>query len=193
MDFTKIKFFIKENKIDIFYVAAMILAISLAIAIFVWSMDIVLKAVNAAFAIVPQKIESEILRFDVDDFQKISKKFNVNFSPFQTFKKTTTSSAQIATSTIDISKATIEILNGTAITGLAGQWKTKFLAAGFLELNIKTGNADKKDYSGINVSYNSSSETLEKIVAVLKPSNLQINSLKDIKLIENSFVIIIGK
>lgn len=73
IDFNKIKLFAKENKIDIFYVAAMILVVGFTISAFIWSVNIVLKAVNAAFAIIPQDISSEILSFDSETFEKISK------------------------------------------------------------------------------------------------------------------------
>lgn len=205
IDFNKIKFFIKENKIDIFYVAAMILAIGSALVVFVWSMNIVLKAVNAAFAIIPQKMDSEIMRFDLESFEKISKKFKndsqffIQNSSSQNSEKPAAAAEIISASTtpseiiIDVSNVKIEILNGTVISGLAGQWKTKFINAGFLESGVKTGNADKRDYSGISVSYNAADKILAKIAGVLQPANLPIKSLKDDKLSENSFLIIVGK
>ncbi|MBI4993403.1 LytR C-terminal domain-containing protein [Candidatus Wolfebacteria bacterium] len=236
IDFEKIKVWIKENKIDIFYIAAMLLVIILTISVFFWSMNIILKAVNAVFAIIPQDVSADVLKFDLENFEKISKRMNINFQISRTENQPDVKTgkneeekicAQIVVSAVsldgqcqefstpcdvpsdwqkvdkcpqmaiesavNISKINIRILNGTATTGLAGQWKDKFKAAGFLDNNIKTANADKKDYVGMSVSYNASGEVLTKISEVLQSGNSQIKVSKDSKLSENYFEIIIGK
>lgn len=94
---------------------------------------------------------------------------------------------------IGISNIKLEILNGTIAPGLAAFWKEKFTGAGFLANNIKTGNADKRDYFGITVYYNSTEAIFGKVSAVLNQSNLPIKTEKDVKLDNISFKIIIGK
>ena len=94
---------------------------------------------------------------------------------------------------IDVASIKLEILNGTITSGLAVLWKEKFAGAGFLSDNIKTGNADKRNYSGITVYHNSVEAVFGKVSAVLNQGNSAIKTEKDEKLDNLSFRIIIGK
>ncbi len=201
----------KEGWKDISYIAATIIVVAVIAGFFIWSVKIVISAIDAAFFGINQNIFSEILSFDLIKFAKIAPRLNIRFPLEEGIGISNPSEialpsvAEGSTSTItqlieqpkeiavDISKISLKILNGTKILGLAGNWKNKFMEAGFITENISTGNADKKDYLNISISYNASSEALAKISDVLQSENLSIKASKDIKLSENSFVIIIGK
>src|SRR3989344_5157340 len=136
--------FKKEKQQDILYVLATILIIGVIAGLFIWSISIVFKAVDAAF-FVNQK--------DINE----------------------------------------DILNGTATKGLATDWKEKFAAAGFKAENIKTGNADNKNYSGIAIYHNAAEGALAKITDVFSQNSISTKTEIDLKLDGISFIIIIGK
>ena len=87
----------------------------------------------------------------------------------------------------------MEILNGTATKGLAADWKEKFAVAGFKAENIKTGNADNKNYSGIAIYHNAAEKALAKITDVFSQNSISTKTEIDLKLDGISFIIIIGK
>lgn len=189
----------KEGWRDILYIVATVIIIAIITGFFIWSMRIIIKAINTAFFGINQDISSEILSFDLIGFNKIAPRLNINFS---LFSETTPSSIteesvpiveQQKEIIVDISKISLKILNGTTISGLAGSWKTKFIEAGFIKENISTGNANKRDYSGITITNNSSDAIIKKVVEVFGQSNISIKLEKDDNLNENAFTIIIGK
>lgn len=198
-------FFKKENQQDIFYVLATVLIVGIISALFIWSMSIVYKAADAAFFINQKDIGEDILKFDFEEFKKIAPRLRIDFEaqvpivqePVQPLE-TAVEELTVATTTIqeipvDISLINLEILNGTETKGLAADWKNKFVSAGFLEINIKTGNADNKNYSGIAVYHNSDEKTSAKITDVFSQNNVSVKIEIDSKLDNVSFLIILGK
>lgn len=188
----------KEGWRDILYIATTVIIIAIIAGFFIWSMRIIVQAINTAFFGINQDISSEILSFDLIGFNKIAPRFNINFS---LFSETTPSSTEESVPIIeqqkeiivDISKIYLKILNGTTMSGLAGSWKTKFIEVGFIKENISTGNANKRDYSGITIINNSSDAIIKKVVEVFGQINISIKLEKDDNLDENTFTIIIGK
>ena len=203
----KIKsFFKKENRQDVLYVLATVLIVGAVAFLFIWSMSIVYKVVDAAFLVNQKDIGEDILKFDFDGFKKIASRLRIDFEPSQSqeisipqepIQPIATTTEETATTTeeipVDISLINLEILNGTATKGLAADWKEKFVVAGFSEANIKTGNADNKNYSGIAVYHNSDEKILAKITDVFSQNNISAKTEIDSKLSNNSFTIIIGK
>lgn len=196
----KIKFlWQKENRREILYVFSTILIIGAVIILFIWTAMFVVRAINTAF-IPPANFDTDVLSIDFDGLVRIAPRLGIdirainNQSDAGLEEKSVLieSTAKIAED-IDIASIKLEILNGTITPGLAASWKEKFTGAGFLADNIKTGNADKRDYSGIVVYYNSTEAIFGKVSAVLNQSNLAIKTEKDEKLDNFSFKIIIGE
>lgn len=224
----KIKYLWRRQNRDILYVFFMILIFGLIAGLFIWSMSIIIRAVDAAF-VVSQQESFEVLSFDFGEFAKVALRLGIVFPsaevPSETspIEKVDQVCAQVLTPAVspdgqcrefptpcdapldwqkvdkcsanitDVSQINLEILNGTIIKGLAAQWAKSFEEVGFKAENIKTGNADKKDYVGIVVYYNVDDGVLAKINSVLSQSNLPIRSEKDEKLDNLYFRIIIGK
>lgn len=204
--FNKLKNFFnqKEKRQDILYILAMILIVGIIAVLFIWSMSIVYRAMDAAFFINQKDISEDISKFDFDEFKKIAPRLKIDFDisqsqdvsvPLEPIQPIITEEDTTAVQEIpvDILLVNLEILNGTAVKGLAADWKNKFVSAGFSETGIKTGNADNKNYSGVTVYHNSGEKTLEKITGVFSQNNISVKAEIDLKLNDNSFIIIIGK
>ena|SRR3989344_9546150 len=194
--------FKKEKQQDILYVLATVLIIGVIAGLFIWSISIVFKAVDAAFFVNQKDINEDILKFDFEGFKKIAPRLNINFELESAVQEPVPLIAaipeEVATTTVqeipvDISLINLEILNGTATKGLAADWKEKFVAAGFKAENIKTGNADNKNYSGIAIYHNAAEGALAKITDVFSQNNVSTKTEIDLKLDGISFIIIIGK
>ena len=198
--------FKKEKQQDILYVLATVLIIGVIAGLFIWSISIVFKAVDAAFFVNQKDINEDILKFDFEGFKKIAPRLNINFElepavqePVPSVQEPVPSvPEEVATTTIqeipvDISLINLEILNGTATKGLATDWKEKFAAVGFKAENIKTGNADNKNYSGIAIYHNAAEKALAKITDVFSQNSISTKTEIDLKLDGISFIIIIGK
>ena len=198
--------FKKEKQQDILYVLATVLIIGVIAGLFIWSISIVFKAVDAAFFVNQKDINEDILKFDFEGFKKIAPRLNINFElepavqePVPSVQEPVPSvPEEVATTTIqeipvDISLINLEILNGTATKGLATDWKEKFAAVGFKAENIKTGNADNKNYSGIAIYHNAAEGALAKIIDVFSQNSVSTKTEIDLKLDGISFIIIIGK
>lgn len=194
--------FKKEKQQDILYVLATVLIIGVIAGLFIWSISIVFKAVDAAFFVNQKDINEDILKFDFEGFKKIAPRLNINFELEPAVQEpaplTATIPEEVATTTVqeipvDISLINLEILNGTATKGLATDWKEKFAAVGFKAENIKTGNADNKNYSGIAIYHNAAEGALAKITDVFSQNNVSTKTEIDLKLDGISFIIIIGK
>ena len=194
--------FKKEKQQDILYVLATVLIIGVIAGLFIWSISIVFKAVDAAFFVNQKDINEDILKFDFEGFKKIAPRLNINFELEPAVQEpaplTATIPEEVATTTVqeipvDISLINLEILNGTATKGLATDWKEKFAAVGFKAENIKTGNADNKNYSGIAIYHNAAEKALAKITDVFSQNNVSTKTEIDLKLDGISFIIIIGK
>lgn len=204
--FNKLKNFFnqKEKRQDILYILAMILIVGIIAVLFIWSMSIVYRAMDAAFFINQKDISEDISKFDFDEFKKIAPRLKIDFDisqsqdvsvPLEPIQPIITEEDTTAVQEIpvDILLVNLEILNGTAVKGLAADWKNKFVSAGFSEAGTKTGNADNKNYSGVTVYYNSGEKILEKITGVFSQNNISVKAEIDLKLNDNSFIIIIGK
>jgi|SRR3989344_4631317 len=198
--------FKKEKQQDILYVLATVLIIGVIAGLFIWSISIVFKAVDAAFFVNQKDINEDILKFDFEGFKKIAPRLNINFElepavqePVPSVQEPVPSvPEEVATTTIqeipvDISLINLEILNGTATKGLAADWKEKFAVAGFKAENIKIGNADNKNYSGIAIYHNAAEGALAKIIDVFSQNSVSTKTEIDLKLDGISFIIIIGK
>ena len=194
--------FKKEKQQDILYVLATVLIIGVIAGLFIWSISIVFKAVDAAFFVNQKDINEDILKFDFEGFKKIAPRLNINFELEPAVQEpaplTATIPEEVATTTVqeipvDISLINLEILNGTATKGLATDWKEKFAAVGFKAENIKTGNADNKNYSGIAIYHNAAEGALAKITDVFSQNSISTKTEIDLKLDGISFIIIIGK
>jgi len=194
--------FKKEKQQDILYVLATVLIIGVIAGLFIWSISIVFKAVDAAFFVNQKDINEDILKFDFEGFKKIAPRLNINFELEPAVQEpaplTATIPEEVATTTVqeipvDISLINLEILNGTATKGLATDWKEKFAAVGFKAENIKTGNADNKNYSGIAIYHNAAEGALAKITDVFSQNSVSTKTEIDLKLDGISFIIIIGK
>ena len=201
--------FKKEKQQDILYVLATVLIIGVIAGLFIWSISIVFKAVDAAFFVNQKDINEDILKFDFEGFKKIAPRLNINFElepavqePVPSVQEPVPLTAaipeEVATTTVqeipvDISLINLEILNGTATKGLATDWKEKFAAVGFKAENIKTGNADNKNYSGIAIYHNAAEKALAKITDVFSQNSISTKTEIDLKLDGISFIIIIGK
>ena len=70
----------KELWRDILYITATVIIIAIIAGFFIWSIRIIIKAVNAAFFKINQDISSEILSFDLVGFAKIAPRLNISFS-----------------------------------------------------------------------------------------------------------------
>lgn len=189
----------KDNRREILYVFSTIVVIGAVVVLFILATMLVVKAINTAF-IPPANIDADILSIDFDGLRKIAPRLGIDMGTndnqveIQPEEKSVLAEPIVKTAEdIDIASIKLEILNGTITPGLAASWKEKFLGAGFLADNIKTGNADKRDYSGITVYYNSSEAVFGKVSAVLNQSNLPVKTEKDEKLDNLYFKIIIGK
>ena len=194
--------FKKEKQQDILYVLATVLIIGVIAGLFIWSISIVFKAVDAAFFVNQKDINEDILKFDFEGFKKIAPRLNINFELEPAVQEpaplTATIPEEVATTTVqeipvDISLINLEILNGTATKGLAADWKEKFAVAGFKAENIKIGNADNKNYSGIAIYHNAAEKALAKITDVFSQNSISTKTEIDLKLDGISFIIIIGK
>ena len=194
--------FKKEKQQDILYVLATVLIIGVIAGLFIWSISIVFKAVDAAFFVNQKDINEDILKFDFEGFKKIAPRLNINFELESAVQEPVPLIAaipeEVATTTVqeipvDISLINLEILNGTATKGLATDWKEKFAAVGFKAENIKTGNADNKNYSGIAIYHNAAEKALAKITDVFSQNSISTKTEIDLKLDGISFIIIIGK
>lgn len=176
-----------------------ILAIGAVVVLFIWVSTIVVKAINAAF-VPPANLDIDILSIDFEGLKNVAPRLGIdmgvvnNQSNIQPEEKgvLTEPVAKIAEN-IDVASIKLEILNGTDIKGLAADWAKKFEEAGFGIENIKTGNAEKRDYAGITVYYNATEAVFGKVSAVLNQSNLPVKTEKDGKLDNLYFQIIIGK
>ena|SRR3989344_1959947 len=188
----------KENRREILYVFSTILIVGAVVILFIWIAMFAIKAINIAL-IPPADFATDVLSIDFDGLAKIAPRLGmdmgaVNSQPNVQPEEKIESAEKVSNDIdIDIANIKLEISNGTIIPGLAGLWKEKFIKAGFLSDNITTGNADKRDYSGITVYYNSTESVFGKISAVLNQSNMAIKTEKDEKLGNPYFKIIIGK
>ncbi len=95
----KIKIWLKENKLDIFYGAATIVVLVATISVFIWSVNIVLDVVNSVFSsAVQDKAMTETSSFDLAGLNKISGRLNVILPPaFQAPEASSTSASSTAT------------------------------------------------------------------------------------------------
>jgi len=125
--FNKIKiiFKSKEARRDAAYAAATIAIIALTVGLFVWSVNIVLRAVDAAFVIGGEEdISSEVLSFNLKGFAEVAPLLGIILSSVETSAEmpsvisppiqtpilepetaatSTTTSTEVATSTISTS------------------------------------------------------------------------------------------
>ena len=188
----------KENRREILYVFSTILIVGAAIALFIWASALVIKAINTAF-IPPTDFAIDVLSIDFEGLAKIAPRLGINIEAVnnqlnvQPEEKIESAEKVPSDINVDISNIRLEISNGTIMPGLAALWKEKFIKAGFSSDNITIGNAEKRDYSGIIVYYNSTEAVFGKISAVLNQSNVPIKTEKDEKLDNSYFEIIIGK
>ena len=192
--------FSKEKLRDVFYISAMIVIVGLVVGSFIWSTTIIFKAVDAVFIF--NEKEQGISSFNLEEFAKVAPRLGVVFS-LETPSEESPAPVQApvvetpietpAAPEIDLLTIDLEILNGTATKGLAAVWKEKFVSAGFNAEKIKTGNADKKDYSGATVFHNSQNNALEKVMKIFEDNGLAVKTEIDDKLGISSFLAIIGK
>ncbi len=103
ISFKKIKSIPKEKKRDALYMAATLVVIILIIGIFVFSLNIVIRAIDAAFVIGGEDVSSEILSFNLDDFVKIALRLGISFNPSETPKENITSVVPVVEQPIIIS------------------------------------------------------------------------------------------
>src|SRR3989344_3115330 len=196
----KIKFlWQKDNRRDILFIFSTVLIIGAVAGLFIWASMVVVKAINTAF-VPPANFDADVLSIDFDGLAEIAPRLGIdigvvnNQSNIQSEEKSVLTEQVVKTAEdIDVASIKLEILNGTITSGLAVLWKEKFAGAGFLSDNIKTGNADKRNYSGITVYHNSVEAVFGKVSAVLNQSNSAIKTEKDEKLDNLYFKIIIGK
>lgn len=87
LSFFKIKLISKEKKRDALYMAAMLVIIILIIGIFIFSLNIVIRAIDAAFINGGEDVSSEILSFNLNDFAKIASRLGINFNPAEALKE----------------------------------------------------------------------------------------------------------
>lgn len=174
--------------------------IIIIVVVFISAAKFLSEAINRAFVLDARLAESHLIKLDLPNFYLVAKKLGIEISqpgeqtPVEVINPPATTAATTTEEIpVDISLINLEILNGTATKGLAADWKEKFVVAGFSEANIKTGNADNKNYSGIAVYHNSDEKILAKITDVFSQNNISAKTEIDSKLSNNSFTIIIGK
>ncbi len=128
-------------------------------------------------------------------FQKGVNKPSINPTPTETPKITPTIT-KAPEEIVNLKNISINVLNGSGISGEAGRVKDLLIKGGFDNDKIKTGNADSYDYSNINLSAkeNISNKVLDIIKDTLKD---KYKISKDIKTLneESNFdiEIIVGK
>src|SRR3990167_2891073 len=123
--------FKKEKQQDILYVLATVLIIGVIAGLFIWSISIVFKAVDAAFFVNQKDINEDILKFDFEGFKKIAPRLNINFELEPAVQEpaplTATIPEEVATTTVqeipvDISLINLEIdRRGKRLTSSPGQ------------------------------------------------------------------------
>lgn len=87
ISFKKLKSIPKEKKRDALYMAATLVIIILVIGIFIFSVNIVIRAIDAAFVIGGEDVSSEILSFNLDNFAKIASRLGISFNPAEALKE----------------------------------------------------------------------------------------------------------
>ncbi|MEK7062181.1 MAG: hypothetical protein AAB940_00360 [Patescibacteria group bacterium] len=87
LSFKKFKLISKEKKRDALYMAATLIIVILITGIFIFSLNIVLRAIDAAFVIGGEDVSSEILSFNLDDFAKVASRLGISFNPSEVLKE----------------------------------------------------------------------------------------------------------
>lgn len=140
--------------------------------------------------------------FDIKTFADIAPRLGITFDPGASAAvsapKPTESSPQAAavpqpeTPTFDITPLSIQVLNGTTISGLAKTWQGYLEAEGFKNLTI--GNASKRTYTGATIQYKVSAvEALPILKAILTERGLSVSREEEQNSISFDIVLIIGK
>ncbi len=201
------KYFKSKPAQSFFYAAVLIIFSVTAVILFVWSLIFIVKLINSI--VITKDEELPVLAFNFTDSTVLSRKLGIVFpaeiQEISSSTKTITeepiflsSSSEIFSSSETIptlSEISVQILNGTDTKGLAKSWGEKFKTAGFLK--IETGNADKKDEQGTQISYKpSKKEALDSVKNVLISNNIEASLITEKESAESEnfdFTIIIGK
>lgn len=73
----------KEKWRDVSYIAATVIIIAITIGLFVWSLNVVLRAVDVSFATDGENVSSEVLSFNLEEFAKIAPLLGIIFNPIE--------------------------------------------------------------------------------------------------------------
>lgn len=87
LSFKKIKLISKEKKRDVLYMTVTLIIVILITGIFIFSLNIVLRAIDATFVIGGEDVSSEILSFDLDNFAKVASRLGISFNLSETPKE----------------------------------------------------------------------------------------------------------
>lgn len=184
----KILKYFRERKIQsIIYAAVLIITFAAVIVFFIWSLFFLVKLINS-IVISPDEEPLAESTFDFIGLTGLSQKLKIilpeDASPEASPKAQPQSPLEIS----------VQILNSTDVKGLAKLWEEKFKSSGFGK--IETGNTDRKDGQGFEISYKpSKKESLDLIKSVLIAANIKASSIKEKEGIEeqiNDFIITIG-
>ncbi|MBI4458172.1 LytR C-terminal domain-containing protein [Candidatus Uhrbacteria bacterium] len=92
---------------------------------------------------------------------------------------------------LDVGTLRISLLNGTGVSGLAKQWKEKFVQAGFVA--IETGNAGSKEHREFLIRYQPQKKAyLERVRQVIVGNGGKVGSETEDALLTEDFAIIAG-
>ena len=188
--------FTRSKMVNAFYVVSMLVILSGTVTAAGYSLSFFLKQFNELF-IVSDEGSSGVSSFDMNGISAIAPKLQIPLTDIIAPKNQTPAteiptlpakegvlapSSPLSLPTVPVSLSeeqkpldrsliSIEIQNGTAITGLAADWKARFEKEGFDKITI--GNAEKRDYIGVHIFTRAKDEELAKAIRAVFASEKQ--------------------
>lgn len=157
----KIKNLIKKSKQNIYPLISVSIFV-IVIILFLVSINFIFHSINKIFNINDDLIAQKIIKFNIEEFNKIKNRFENKVMPAAPIPPTPP-----ALPVLDKKSLSIKILNGTAKKGLAANLKKIFETNNFVVK--ETGNAKKEDYKKTVLSIKESKKDFLSLISdVLK-------------------------
>lgn len=206
--------YLKSQSIrSLLYAAAFLAVFGLATSLFIWSLIFLARLIDS-INVTSEEEPIPVSVFNLADFALISRKLGITLPAAQPRQPTAPPPPAVDSETPSVpeplpeattspetkppptrEEVSLQILNGTTISGLAKAWQGKFEDAGFQVIAL--GNASRQDYIGVEiVSKLSKKEIIPVIREVFARFGVSEDTIREIEGVEESeydVVIILGR